>query len=261
MQELDDRGRPIFTVNKIRHKSDRRDVIEELNISKPEVKLKTFWELSNPNSYKPENKTSNVKNNYPDKEELFEPEKKDGIPSSNNQRPDKYADSEKEDVEKSDNGEKPTPPENGNASIKHNPNRNNLIPSNIKYVIDNKKCKKIYDELKGKLRHDECPMSISVLFRVFVELSLICYLDKNKIILKKQQQGLHDKVVAVSNDLKEKRLLTNSQVSSVQSVSSSITSSQGSLQQYMHNKDTLPDKSSLNIHFDNLHCLFSAIWK
>lgn len=120
---------------------------------------------------------------------------------------------------------------------------------------------KIYDELKGRLRHDEHPMAISVLFRVFLELSLICYLEKNNIILKKQQQGLHDKVVAVSNDLKSKNLLTNTQITSVQSVSSSITQSQGSLQQYMHNKETLPDKSSLNTHFDNLNCLLSAIWQ
>lgn len=258
MQELDEKGRPIFTVNKIRHKSDRRDVIEELRISKPENKQKRLWELSNPNSYKPEVTTSPTQNNPSDKEKDFTEDKKGTSGSPQTERPE--ANKNDDDIKTVNDG-KNASQDNEDAITKHNPNRNNLIQSNIKYVIDNKKCKKIYDELKGKLRHDECPMSISVLFRVFLELSLICYLDKNKIVLKKQQQGLHDKVVAVSNHLKENGFLTNSQVSSVQSVSSSITSSQGSLQQYMHNKETLPDKSSLNTHFDNLHCLFSVIWK
>ncbi|EIS1151280.1 hypothetical protein LY038_004447, partial [Salmonella enterica] len=40
MLEVDDKGRPIFTVNKIRHKTDRRDVLNELNITKPNIKLR-----------------------------------------------------------------------------------------------------------------------------------------------------------------------------------------------------------------------------
>ncbi|HFE7835361.1 TPA: hypothetical protein ACGE8O_002361 [Yersinia enterocolitica] len=254
MQEIDDKGKVIFTVNKIRHKSDRRDVINELSITKPEEKLGKYWELANPKSYKPEEK----------KVESVEPfsggNPNEGInndrpTNSENINPQINDDQEKEKPQKNDKDDKE------NITVKPNPNRNNLIPSNVKFNISNKKCKKIYDELKGRLRHDDCPMAISVLFRVFLELSLICYLEKNSIVLKKQQQGLHDKVVAVSNDLKLKNILSNNEVSSVQSVSSSITQSQGSLQQYMHNKDTLPDKSSLNTHFDNLYCLFSAIWR
>ncbi|HGJ0700269.1 TPA: hypothetical protein ACJV8A_004467, partial [Salmonella enterica subsp. enterica serovar Anatum] len=211
------------------------------------------WELSDPNSYKEDNEEKNHSNTSSDNKSN----------SKNGEYKDNSSQSENTESESKQNNENKAHNNNkkDEQNVKHNPNRNNLIPSNVKYNFDNKKCRKIYDELKGKLRHDECPMSISVLFRAFLELSLICYLDKNNINLKKQQQGLHDKVVAVSNDLKDKGILTNSQVSSVQSVSSSITVSQGSLQQYMHNKDTLPDKSSLNTQFDNLHCLFSAIWK
>ncbi|HFG6263484.1 TPA: hypothetical protein ACGH4V_004543, partial [Salmonella enterica subsp. enterica serovar Anatum] len=44
MLEVDDKGRPIFTVNKIRHKTDRRDVLNELNITKPNIKLRKSWE-------------------------------------------------------------------------------------------------------------------------------------------------------------------------------------------------------------------------
>lgn len=250
MQEVDDRGKVIFTVNKIRHKSDRRDLITELSINRPLNKLNKYWELSSPNSYKPELRTdsNNNNNNNNNTDDNLETER------------DQNKNSAQDDV-RHKNDEKDNDKQKDNPNVKPNPNRNNLIPSNVKYNFDNKKCRKIYDELKGKLRHDECPMSISVLLRVFLELSLICYLEKNNIILKKQQQGLHDKVVAASNDLKDKGFLTNSQVSSVQSVSSNITMSQGSLQQYMHNKDTLPDKSSLNTQFDNLHCLFAAIWK
>ncbi|EAP6921009.1 hypothetical protein EJU19_23315, partial [Salmonella enterica] len=253
MLEVDDKGRPIFTVNKIRHKTDRRDVLNELNITKPNIKLRKLWELSDPNSYKEDNEEKNHSNTSSDNKSN----------SKNGEYKDNSSQSENTESESKQNNENKAHNNNkkDEQNVKHNPNRNNLIPSNVKYNFDNKKCRKIYDELKGKLRHDECPMSISVLFRAFLELSLICYLDKNNINLKKQQQGLHDKVVAVSNDLKDKGILTNSQVSSVQSVSSSITVSQGSLQQYMHNKDTLPDKSSLNTQFDNLHCLFSAIWK
>ncbi|QSD35763.1 hypothetical protein H5A40_00885 [Pectobacterium brasiliense] len=254
MQEVDEKGRAIFTVNKIRHKSHRQDVLNELNITKPDTKLDNFWELSNPSSYKEEPEIKNNNQNYRNGDES----------QSDHQKDDKKDNEDKKGKENENNSNEGKTQDNkkgSSSNIKHNPNRNTLIPSNVKYNFDNRKCKKIYDELKGKLGHDECPMSISVLFRVFIELSLICYLDKNNINLKKQQQGLHDKVVAVSNDLRDKGFLTNSQVSSVQSVSSSITVSQGSLQQYMHNKDTLPDRSSLNTQFDNLHCLFSAIWK
>lgn len=255
MQEVDDKGKVLFTVNKIRHKSDRRDVITELSITKPEQKLKKFWDLSNPKSYKPEVKKTEA-TTAPNTE------------SDNNTRTSTSAGADNSNTSGSEVPPASDPQRNGpdnkddvSVNVKPNPNRNNLIPSNVKYIIDNKKCRKIFDELKGRLRHDEHLMSISVLLRVFLELSLICYLEKNKIILKKQQQGLHDKVVAVSNDLKSKGFLSNSETSSVQSVSSSITVSQGSLQQYMHNKDTLPDKSSLNTQFENLHCLFAAIWK
>lgn len=254
MQETDDKGRAIFTVNKIRHKSHRQDVLNELNITKPDFKLEKFWELANPSSFKEEPTKKNPPHNFRSDSEPQTDYKKDGNDSSSNKE-------EKNNEQSKDEGNNQGSNKNTNANAKHNPNRNSLIPTNVRYNFYNRKCKKIFDELKGKLVHDECPMAISVLFRVFIELSLICYLDKNKIILKKQQQGLHDKVVAVSNDLRDKGFLSNSEVSSVQSVSSSITVSQGSLQQYMHNIDTLPDRSSLNTQFDNLHCLFSAIWK
>lgn len=257
MQEVDDKGRVIFTVNKIRHKSDRKDVINELAITKPQEKLVRYWELSNPKSYKSEEETLQPSEHTTDKgnKNIDNVGANDSFTTNTN--------TTKNNLDEEKNIKNDSKPDDSkvNINVKPNPNRNNLIPTNAKFNIDNKKCKKIYDELKGRLRHDEHPIAISVLFRVFLELSLICYLEKNNIILKKQQQGLHDKVVAVSNDLKSKNLLTNTQITSVQSVSSSITQSQGSLQQYMHNKETLPDKSSLNTHFDNLNCLLSAIWR
>lgn len=77
MQELDDKGKPIFTVNKIRHKNDRRDVINELNISKSKAKLKVFWELANPNSYKAETYSKETQNNSSEEEPSFNNEKRE----------------------------------------------------------------------------------------------------------------------------------------------------------------------------------------
>ncbi|HAY93870.1 hypothetical protein, partial [Shewanella sp.] len=215
MQDQDSKGRVLFTVNRIRHKTDRLNLLGELGIIKPTDKIKPYWKLSEPQNYKEEESSQSpllIQNTNNNKVENIADNKSS---TSENKEIDIAQNTPKENSVQS-NEKKPVPSSPNNSSVKLNSSRNNLIPSNIKLVINNKKCSAIYNELKKDLRHDDHPMSISMLFRAFLEISLTCYLDDHKITLGKQQQGLHDKVVAVSNHLKDRNLLTNAETTSVQ---------------------------------------------
>jgi hypothetical protein len=145
-------------------------------------------------------------------------------------------------------------------SANANPNRNMLIPAYVTLTIPDKKCNGIFKELKNKLKHDEQPFSISVIFRVFLELSLINYINQKNIRLELKKNGLHDKVVAVSNSLKSENKISGAQCTAIQITSSNISKSSGELQNYLHNSNLFPDKVSINTNWDNLESLFSGIW-
>ncbi|MDQ0631000.1 hypothetical protein [Pantoea agglomerans] len=249
MQELDEKGKPFFKVNKIMYKKDRQDVIDDLNIIKPAKKLDKVWEIANPNSYQQPSSNSGKGN-------------KPGTNSRNDKEDDiEVVGSDKDsNIKTGDNSKGSLGGKNDNGKKESNPNRNYLIPSSIQYKIYNKKCKHIYDELKGQLRHDLCPLSIAYMFRAFLELSVICHMDKNRIE-RKNSSSINDNIILTTEHLYSQRLLTKDEVDSIISTLAKIIKNDGSVQEYIEDIHILPKKSVLNKQFDELNCLFSAIWR
>ena len=137
-----------------------------------------------------------------------------------------------------------------------------LIPAGFKLNINDKKCSGLFRELKSKLNFDDHKFSISVLIRVFLELSLCHYMECNKLQLTNHKKtGLHDKVVAVTEDLYLNKIINGQESTAIKSSSSGYFKANGSGQQYVHNKHVLPDRESINTIWDNLEPLFKGIWK
>jgi hypothetical protein len=253
MLEVDEKGKVQFTVNRIKIKSDRAVFLSQLDITEPSDKLDKPWKITEPNLCKT---NTNVQTGNSNAEQPVATETSEV--SSKGQE----VDNEKNIDTGAGGSSNQTEPSKGKAknSANANPNRNMLIPASVTLSIPDKKCNGVFKELKNKLKYDEQPHSIAVMFRVFLELSLINYLMLNNITLDGRKNGLHDKVVAVSNGLKVDKKITGPQCTAIQVVSSNISKSSGELQNYLHNSHLFPDKVSINTNWDNLESLFVGIW-
>lgn len=254
MLESDDKGKVIFTVDRIRMKQDRADFVNQLGIEASGEKLERAWRLDDPRSFvEPTPKSTNgvASNN-------------DGSPSSDpseQQNPSDSGNGSKKNESTSENADTQTDRgATGKGSVKQNPNRNNLVPANVRLKITDKKCSGIFKELKSELRHDRAANSIAVMVRVFLDLSLTFYIENNNLRLDDRKSGLHDKVVKVTSHLENQGKLTKKLVTSIQAASASTLKSNGSLQQYVHNNHMFPDKSSINTTWDNFEPLLVGIW-
>ncbi|RZM84942.1 hypothetical protein C3B51_02105 [Pseudoalteromonas rubra] len=257
MLEVDEKGKTLFTVDRIKKKQDREDFINQLGLAPSEQKLSRLWKVAEPQTFvEPSTKESN---NSPSSAEGAKGNDavvdERGNESSPTEGSKPSSDGSGSGANESGTGNK------GQAkSVKPNPNRDNLVPANVKLKISDKKCSGIFKELKSNLRHDVQPNSIAVLIRVFLDLSVSFYIEQNKIQLENNKTGLHDKVVKVTNRLVELKKLSKKQCTAIQAVSSDTLKSKGSLQQYVHNNHMFPDKLSINNTWDNFEPLFLGIW-
>lgn len=141
--------------------------------------------------------------------------------------------------------------------------RNILIPSTLKLNFGgNKKCSRIFNELKTKMNHADTGFAIAVMLRVFIDLSLTAFIEKKNLRFKDHPRdpGLHDKVVMCCEYLKNEKLLTQSEVSSIGAFSKDKLVSKGTIQQYVHNHHHIPSKDIVNTEWDNFQPLFVALW-
>lgn len=255
----DDSGRTEFTVNRIRFKSDRANFISELQLTSFAPALEKEWRL-------------------------LEPPKLSDNGDGNTQGGHKGGEDAKGGQEMPDGGEDNPGGENNPGGVDHfdidddkdkakkriNPasvNRNHMIPTglSLKFGKEHKRCHRIFSELK-RMTHDDHQNSLAVMLRVFIELSLNVYIDSNNLIYhdRKNPQktpGLHDKVVMVSSDLFEKKVINGSKKTAIQTYSKQTTNSSSSLQQYVHNENLIPTKEFVNTEWDNFQPLIEAIWE
>lgn len=255
MLEVDEKGKVQFTVNRIKIKGDRAVFLSQLDITEPSERLDKPWKITEPNLFKAA-KGAGAQSGNSNAEQPATTEQGGAPPKGEEASGGKNTDTE------ATGDSNQVGPNKGKAkkSANANPNRNMLIPANVTLTIPDKKCNGVFKELKNKLKHDEQPHSIAVMFRVFLELSLINYLTQKNITLDGRKNGLHDKIVAVSNALKLDGKITGAQCTAIQVVSSNISKSSGELQNYLHNSHLFPDKVSINTNWDNLESLFVGIW-
>ncbi|KOO57251.1 hypothetical protein WH43_14250 [Rheinheimera sp. KL1] len=254
LREIEGKGQyPNFTVENIYYKTDRLDFLARVGILKTIQILDKPWQLMKPSSYTPVFKSSEDLNHKP---------------SSHNENQ-----TDKEGAASQNKGQAATEFNTNDAATKTikpppSPERDRLIPSDAKLNITNQKCNEIFKEMKTKMHPtNNYKYSLSVMLRVFIEMSLLEYIENKMPAGTKNQMeqnnkdGLHDKVVAVSNHLKLSGALSSSLAQAIQTYSGSEFKSKGQLQQFIHNPNMHPEKHKLNVMWDSCYPLIHAIWK
>jgi hypothetical protein len=145
-------------------------------------------------------------------------------------------------------------------------NRPFLVPPKVKLVIHQPRINEIYAELK-KLLIQEYPNSVAVLFRVFIELSVDDYINRNPAEFKKGPEDplftLNKKLIEVADHLKANHKLTEHQSRAVRHAAQPdnfMATSVNVLNQYVHNPYFKPALDDLRSAWDNLQPFIYAIW-
>lgn len=138
--------------------------------------------------------------------------------------------------------------------------RKYLIPSRAKYSIKNERLNSIYRELRT-LHLNSYPNAIGILFRVFIEIGVELYLEKQGISFNKDEK-LKNKLSKSVNHMKtEKWLDENSSKGADIAISTPHhTCSINSFNAYVHNEKFNPSPKDLCISWDNLQPFFDCLF-
>lgn len=246
-------GRPAFTVDRIRSKQDRLNFLRELAIEAAQKKVERPWSLLNPQSglEMEEDPSFDTAAGEHDAEDSTEGETSEEVFKQSEES----GDDDNTDRSSDRKGVPCRPP---------NADRNFLIPANIKlHFGDNKKCSRIFSELKSSLDFRESPNSIAVMLRIFIDLSVTYYVTKNSLKNEKDPKrdpGLYDKIQMSAEHLRKNQKIKQHECSSVLAHAKQSTRRDGTLQQYVHNPNFIADKIHVNTEWDNIEPLIKAIW-
>lgn len=143
----------------------------------------------------------------------------------------------------------------------------NLIPKKYRLDLPSGKINDIFIELK-KLDVVAYRHSISVLFRVFIELTLDSYISKHSLSLPKDGRGntidkLSVRLSSVLDHVKETSLLTKKQLKPVEVAISDPNSllATDTLNAYVHSPWMNPDPLQLKLGWVNIQPFIEALWK
>ena len=160
-----------------------------------------------------------------------------------------------------DTAAKPKAQTKGTRKTKAIRHRANLIPRDCVLGITQPRIRAIEEELRS-LAIDTHTNAVSVLFRVFVELSVDVYIDASAL-----PQGPYDKLrhklEAVLNDLLAHSKLTQQQASPVRKAmakTSYLSPSIDLMNDYIHNPNVFPAPGDLRAHWDSLQPFVVAMW-
>jgi hypothetical protein len=154
-------------------------------------------------------------------------------------------------------GAKPKPASGARATKK----RDRLIPRDA-LAIPAGRLKDIETELSRKLSLESHPNAISVLFRVFLELSVDLYNQKNLPSVS-EAGALRVKTLAAVNDLIARKKLTKKQAHPVLTACEKDTFLAASvvmMNQYVHNPFVFPAPDDLRAHWDGFQPFVAALW-
>jgi hypothetical protein len=139
--------------------------------------------------------------------------------------------------------------------------RQTLVPSALSLSISQTRINRIYRELK-KLKLHEYTNAVSVLFRVFLELSVDAYISANQTGMS-QTASLGKKLLHVGEALKASGKMDDQQLKPVARAAqkdSLLASTVTTMHQYVHNQYVHPAPADLVAAWDSLQPFIEAVW-
>lgn len=146
--------------------------------------------------------------------------------------------------------------------------REMFLPDDLVLSIPNDRSNRIYSELK-KLSHNELPNTCSVMMRVFLELSVDCYLEKFNLLkngaisASKDSRDLKQKTNNVIQHLNQNKYLDDAKARGMKTEINNDSSLFGiaTMNAYVHNIDFNPIPNTLMLSWDNFQPFIVALWK
>ena len=143
--------------------------------------------------------------------------------------------------------------------------RNYLIPKTCRLNINETKINNIYRELRDNLllndTNQSVPNAAGVLFRVFLEISIDFFWEKNGNTFKNDVK-LTGKIIKVADHIENNNVATKQQLRNVRKVATDKNHLLAieNFHSYVHSYKTQPTSSDLKLKWDNLEEFFKILW-
>lgn len=155
---------------------------------------------------------------------------------------------------------KPTNPVKRSSPL--STSRKTLIPSTCILKIDDRRINAIYRELK-LLEVEDYKNAVSVLIRVFLELTLDHFIEFKNLKNISTNSKLATKLQTVAKHLEDNNILQTNQLKPIRIAVSSPNSlfSIDTFHSYVHNKNFAPNPIDLKTSWDNMQLFMEKIWE
>jgi hypothetical protein len=160
-------------------------------------------------------------------------------------------------------GTQHTPKTSGAATARIPKKRDRLIPRDCVLGIPSGRLQEIEKELR-RMSLEDHTNAVSVLFRVFLELSVDTYIDGHfGPPPKDDRTALQKKITTVLTDLLSRKELTSKQATPVRTAcqrDSFLAPSMTMMHEYVHNPHVFPAPGDLRSYWDSLQPFVKAMW-
>lgn len=143
----------------------------------------------------------------------------------------------------------------------HSTTRKHLIPRDFTVSIGSARINDIYLELKRRLEVQRTPNAIAVMLRVFLELSLDDYLDRNSIRVQ-GRRTLASKIEAAAHYMQTNKIMYANDLHPIRRAAKAKddANSVRTLHGFVHNRRFSPAPSDLTAIWDTLQIFFERLW-